>query len=228
MNRQLIKRLLLYTVVSGLFSLTAALALIWAQGYRINWQTFQIQKTGLIIIHSSPEQVDVFINDQLVASKTPIRLAYQLPGTYEIELNKRSYQRWQKVIRVDEGQAASIDQAILYLEKPALQTTTQADLTLLRQIEPNNDITFSEGELWYKNQLVSRFSTPIISAKLTPDKAHIIYQRDRAIHIIELNGSNDTVIVTIQSSGKVPFTLVDDGSRLIVDDSGDVKKWRIR
>lgn len=228
MRRQPIKQFFWFLIVTALFLLTATIALIWVQGYRINWQTFQIQKTGLIFIHSSPEQVDVFINDQLIANKTPVRLAYQLPGTYSIELYKQSYQRWQKVIRVDEGQAASINQTILYLEKPELQTTTQADVEMLGKIEPKSNITFSEGELWYKNQLVSRFSTPIISAKLTPDKAHIIYQRDRAIQVIELDGSNDTLIVTIQSPGEVPLTLADDGSYLIVDDSGDVKKWRIR
>lgn len=228
MNRQLIKRLFLYVLVGGLFLLTTSIALIWVQGYRINWQTFRIQKTGLIIIHSSPEQVDVFINDRLVANRTPVRLAYQLPGTYEIGLSKPSFQHWRKVIRVEEGQAASIDRAILYLEKPEPQTTSPDDLEYLHQIEPNSNIAFIEGELWYKNQLVSRFSTPILSAKLTPDKSHIIYQRDRAIRVIEFDGSNDTPVVTIQSINKVSYILVNDGSQLVVDDSGGVKKWRIR
>lgn len=228
MNRQRISLVVIWFGVSALFVISSAAAVFWTAGYRINLQTWRIQKTGLIYLKSDPKEVTVLINNRLVSFKTPFRWSRILPGVYELAITKDGFLPWRKTIRVEPDLTSDYRTIILYKDQAVEAEPTEDQTKYLKNYQFDQDVTTSDGEIWYNTQLVSRFSSPIIQADLTPDRDHIVYQRGREIRVIEIDGGNDSFLVGLAGSEKVPFAMIDDGRSLVVGSNDQVKKYIIR
>ncbi len=111
--------ILLFLVISPLISLYAA-------GYKINFRTGQIQKTGTIIIKTKPRGAQVFLNGrrqkkdwqkfwlQENAVTTPAKISHLLPGQYTVELKKPGWWPWRQLINLQSGQSVNLDDILLF------------------------------------------------------------------------------------------------------------------
>lgn len=105
----------LFKIIIYLLAILIALYLVLlASGYKLDWTHKKFFQTGSIYLNSNPKDVKVYLNGKLKAVKTPFKLGYQLPGEYEIRIEKEGYQNWQKNLTVKAGLVANEDQVILF------------------------------------------------------------------------------------------------------------------
>jgi hypothetical protein len=93
----------------------------------------------------------------------------------------------------------------------------------------NSGLTNQGYEIWNNNTLITRFSEPVSKAIwYTSDQDHIVFQQGNEIRVIELSGSNDTLLVTLSSGNPASFILNDKGDRLYFKDGDSYKVAEIR
>lgn len=106
---------------TAVFLITAPVVVMYSAGYRINWQSRQIQKTGLLFVRSAPKDANIFINDRKRNEKTPARLQSLLPGDYQVTVSKDGLQPWSKKLRIREGTTTFADTIMLFHAAPVLE-----------------------------------------------------------------------------------------------------------
>lgn len=91
-----------------LFAFASIIIILFAQGWRINFNSFKILKTGGIFIKTSVSEVKIYINDKYVGSTGGILNYTKLfdsltPKKYNLFLYKEGYYPWNKTVEVKNG-----------------------------------------------------------------------------------------------------------------------------
>src|SRR3989344_3394925 len=129
--------LLAYALALIGFFVAAAYAVMYATGYRIDFESWTVQKTGVLAITTKPSGATVILNDSQLARKTPFTLRNALPGPYHIKLTLAGYQPYEKDVEVLSSQATEEHNVDLVLAE--IKSTTVAEkLTAVLNID--NDI----------------------------------------------------------------------------------------
>ena len=119
MNRHLIVSVLIFA-----FVLLATFVIIMiGKGYRFGFNTgrIEIAGTGLLVVKSTPDTAQVFINGHLTtATNNTINLS---PGSYDVKIFKDGYFPWEKQIQI-QAEVVSQAQALLLPNAPQLQSVT--------------------------------------------------------------------------------------------------------
>jgi len=205
-----IKFIILWFFLITSFLLLALFVLYEANGYRLNRQTWRLEPTGLISLDGQPKQVDsIIINSKKKSTILPYRTKKILPGVYEIKINKENFTTWIKTVRIDGGQAFEEKKIILFLAEP-VKSDSKSNTTIeqLKNDAQNQGkyLTVKANEIYYQDELVTRFSDSVKSAILTDDKAHIMVQIGQELRVIELDGSNNTKLIDFPTNDAYAFT----------------------
>ncbi len=100
---------------------TAAMAIIFARGYRPDFKTRTMEPTGILVATSDPDGAEVFIDGKLTtATNTTINLA---PGNYDIRLSRDGYTDWQKKVTIKKEEVYKTN-AFLFPKAPDLRPLT--------------------------------------------------------------------------------------------------------
>jgi len=95
--------------------------MMYARGYRFNPDSGKIASHGLLVVKSSPDGAQIFLNQELkTATDTTISL---IPGSYDLELKKEGYKNWAKTITINKEEVSEID-ASLFKAAPSLSALT--------------------------------------------------------------------------------------------------------
>jgi hypothetical protein len=113
-------------LISILIILITTLAIFWARGFKPNLKDGSIDRTGLIVLTSSPTGASVYLDDRLT-SATNTNIAFLDPKTYKVRLEKDGYITWEKNVTVRADLATEIE-AVLFPLAPSIApiTTTGA------------------------------------------------------------------------------------------------------
>jgi len=103
-------------VLACLFLIIAPLIIFWARGYWWNPQTGTLQKTGTLMIKSTPsEDLKIYLNDQLQEkNRTPLKLTNLEPGNYKVRIEKEGYWPWEKEVTIKEEKITWLEYIILF------------------------------------------------------------------------------------------------------------------
>lgn len=93
-------RRIIYIFFILLFIIIAPIIILYAAGYRYNFQKHKIQKTGILILKSKPEGAKIFLNNKLQKKTTPAIITNLLPIDYLIQIKKDGYYPWEKTLPV--------------------------------------------------------------------------------------------------------------------------------
>lgn len=116
-------RLVTYLIPIGLFVLVAAIALLLVRGYSFDPKTGGLQKTGLIVLDSTPKNAFVTINRTVEPERT--RSTFKLaPGTYDVKVDMPDVHPWQQQIRLEPGEAVLEENVLLFKAKPGQKALT--------------------------------------------------------------------------------------------------------
>lgn len=119
MNKHLVISLLIFSFVI----VTTVGVVLVAKGYRFAFNTgkIEIAGTGLLVVKSTPDGAQVFINDRLTtATNNTINLT---PKEYSVRITKEGYFPWQKTVSI-QAEAVSQAQALLLPTAPKLESVS--------------------------------------------------------------------------------------------------------
>ena len=111
--------------IAVLVLVVAASAIFWARGFKPDFKK-GVERTGLLVITSTPTGASVFLDGRLTAA-TDTNIAYLDPKTYKVRIEKEGYSTWEKDVEVIADLASEI-KALLFPVAPAIKplTTTGA------------------------------------------------------------------------------------------------------
>ena len=205
-------RKILFFGCAILFVLFAPLAIIYSQGYRINFSPGEgekiITQTGGLFLKIQPRQAKVYIDGKLKENTDfffgSLLVENLLPGKYVIEVKKEGYSSWQKTLEIKEKTVTEAKDIVLFPENPGIETLAeniqdfwfspdQKKLIFEEEDEKGWFLTLYEPEKNLKSQLIKKSD---ISTK--------------EVKLLDITFSKDSKEITIQteiSKVKRYFTL---------------------
>lgn len=209
-----LKFIALWIFLVSSFLVLAVFVLYEANGYRLNKTTWHLESTGLISLDGQPKQIDtIIINGKTVAKNLPYKTKKLLPGYYDIAASKSGYSTWNKTIYLNGGQAYEDKKMFLFFSKPLIvETTKNMNIDSLTNEAKNQsaNITIKVNEIWYNDELLTRFSDTPKSVILADDRLHVFFQLGNEMRVIELDGSNNTKLFDLPSNDTYIFTQNND------------------
>jgi len=122
----IIYRRLVYIFFIIFFLIVTPLIILYTQGYRYDFNSGRIQKTGILIISSMPKKADIYLNNTLYTERqTPAKIEYLLSGDYDIRIEKENYHTWEKKLPIYENATAFAEKVILWLDQIPIILKTQ-------------------------------------------------------------------------------------------------------
>lgn len=232
MKKKKIFSVVLVIIFGLLFVAVAGFLLILANGYKINLQAKKIQKTGMIYLKTEPKDVEIFLDDKLIAEKTPARLGYLLPKRYTVLIKKDEFNSWSKTLSVESGQVEVNQNIIFFKNEPKMITASRDDVIALDNYKKDNGETLGlktkDGEIWWGKDLITRMSEPVLNLSFIADKNHILFQINKEIRVMDLDGTNNFKLLELSSATSTIWVLTDGGKYIIYRDGDLVKKAELR
>ncbi|MEK7521038.1 MAG: hypothetical protein AAB560_03095 [Patescibacteria group bacterium] len=127
------KRRALFYVLAVLFVIGGGGAALYSQGFRINPETLELQKTGAIFLKSEPPYSEIKINGKIFENKSGILKSGTLiddltPGRYRVSVSQSGYSTWEKSLEVAPSLVAeAVSIALIPDEKPELKIQSGVD-----------------------------------------------------------------------------------------------------
>lgn len=120
------KRVLTSLIIALLLLAAGTTVIFWARGFKPDFKTGTLARTGLIVASSIPTGAQVYLDDRLT-SATDTNIAFLSPKVYRLRIEKDGYTTWEKDIEVKADLAVEI-KALLFPTAPEIkpQTTTGA------------------------------------------------------------------------------------------------------
>lgn len=221
-------------LVAFLILIVALSLIFYSQGWRINFKTLKIYKTGLFLFNSSPIPEKIYIGNKEFKGKKEFTQNL-IPGSYKVRAVKNGYVEWNREIVIYPEMVSYYENILLFKQNTETEKLTdQSKIDFLNTpdtilIENAKDkLAFNKYEIWTENRLITRFSEPINNVKWYPDMQHIIFQQGNEIRIIDNNGFNNTLLVKLSSTEQTRFQIGGRGQELYYFDGGEYKKAIIK
>lgn len=184
--------------------------LFFTFGFKVDWKSLRILKTGLIWINSSPEGADVYLNGKFLDKKTPATISELLPGRYNISLEMEDFYPWQSDVDVWQGRVVSIPNVLLF--------TRLAQFEKLNSEETDNFFIFSQDKnsLYYivkETNIIHKVNIAtgklefVFDADIFPGQIEKISLSQDKKKLICNNRHNLAIIYLFKESGENNFTL---------------------
>ncbi len=136
-------RILLFLAGFILVPLCTYFVILFARGYRLNWQRKQLSPTGLLVATSLPDGAQIHLNGQLSsATNTTLNLP---PATYRVEIKKDGFSPWAKTLKV-EAEIVTRAAATLFPSVPSLKAITNSGAANPILSPDGTKITFTSGK----------------------------------------------------------------------------------
>ncbi len=217
--------------MTALFGLVVLWVLLLANGYVVNVRTLSIEQRALMSFAGLPAQAQVVVDGQLVSEKLPTVVRNVLPGQHTVRVSAAGYHDWQLSLKVSSGQAIVRDTILLFRTEPIRRAlTSDAPVSAIPTVDPTISVSGGEVALLAGNErtLVTRFSQPVLAARLSNDRAHVFLQLGKQLFVTELDGANTTLLVTLDDATPALLMLTDHDSVLTASAGGQVQSWQIR
>ena len=200
------QRRILYIFFIFLFLIITPAVSLYANGYKLGGG-FSIQKTGILILDSDPENAKIYLNDKIqqrffkkIYAKeksyinTPAKIKNLIPGEYNVRIELEKYWPWEKKLTVNSGQS-----------------------------------TFAEDIRLFKKELpILLHKDEINTLKFTPDNKNLIALSSNQATII--NTSQKKIISfdfsETQSSTQAPLILSQNKQTIINDYIFNLSDWK--
>ncbi|MFH2136358.1 MAG: PEGA domain-containing protein [Patescibacteria group bacterium] len=186
-------RRIVYISFIAIFLIVTPIVILYTTGYRYNFQTNKLQKTGILILKSSPLGAKIYLNGELRKETTPARIANLFPNDYTIKIEKENFYPWQKNLPIESS-----------------LTTFAENITLFEKLLPaevveNNSELFSlapnKEKIIYLDKKETGDEVWLLNFK--NNKSSLIYRISEGKNdIVNLEWSNDNqkVLLTVNFS----------------------------
>lgn len=194
------KRTILFLSCLFIFLFFAPSAVLYSQGYRIDFEARKIIRTGGIFLKIQPRQANVYIDGKL-KKKTDflfdsVLIENLLPKKYRIEIKKEGFHSWTKTLEVREKEVSEAKNIILFPQNPEFSIVPQVEniLPIFDQQATSSIFNLENGTLYRFNnetQSLEKFFEPAKGFELSPDLKKMVYFSDNEIWVIFLEKNDE-------------------------------------
>ncbi|GEM_PF-2919735 len=110
-------RLILFYSFVILFFILLPVFTLYSLGYRINFKTQRLERLGMIVLRTTPDDAFILFNGKKLRQKTPAKLTNLFPGEYSLTLKKEGYRPWSSKVPVKPNWVTCLDTIHLFPEK---------------------------------------------------------------------------------------------------------------
>lgn len=188
------------------FVLVGGTAVLYTQGWRLDFSSFTVRKVGAIFIKSLPEGTDIHLNNQVIKNKSWLLqsgtfIGNLFPKTYRLQLSLDGYKPWQANVRVFPALVSEIKYAVLVpSEKISVASGTIKDFRL---IDDNVIIQQENGALIYGEKTIP--GNEIVDL-VSDQKKILTYDGGRENYFL-VNLRNDVAVNLSSALSKINFRL---------------------
>ncbi len=210
-TKRLPKILLGQSAVTLLILLIAGYLIMYSMGYKINFISRKIVKSGMIVLSIDTKPDSIKINGVEKPIKTDS--SYILtPGYYDVQVNKNGYIDWSVRTQVEAEIVNYYNNIALFKNDTALNELVDRNkIDYLNA--PNSTLAvnapkglrYNDYEIWIEEKLITRYSEPITSVSWYTDYRHVAYQQGDEIRIVDDYGQNDTLLVKLPDKTSAKF-----------------------
>lgn len=122
-------RTILFFICVFLVISISPLVIFYCQGYRFDFQTYKISKTGGVFLNINPKQTEIYIDGELVKKTDPffgsVLIDNLLPKKYSVEVRKDGYSTWSKALNVKEKEVTEAKNIILFQKDQKFDTLSK-------------------------------------------------------------------------------------------------------
>lgn len=219
-----------YIIAIIIFIILSIWVILFATGYKIDWDTNTLKKTGFILIETYPREANVKVAGQTQRS-TPVTIRRLLPGDYLVEISKNKYRPWQANISVEPGLVTENRNVLLTFTNLSAQILKPNQIDNIAISPDNNKIVVianREISLYnIKNKTEVLISDPsLVIQRLTSLNKHNI--ANGTISKIEFGPNNKTLFLEIQGSYNRYYLTLDSnqGKLTLLNKGTNLTKWQ--
>ncbi|MFH2018549.1 MAG: PEGA domain-containing protein, partial [bacterium] len=117
-----VRRTILGVFIAAFF-IISPLVILYTAGYRYDWQNGILRETGALNVDVLPRNATVFIDNEKLGGKIPIRLKNIKPKKYQIKIIAPGYYDWEKEIEIKNKQT-------IYIKEISLVKKNEPELLL--------------------------------------------------------------------------------------------------
>lgn len=192
----ILKRKIAYYIAVSSFFILLPIVLSYSLGYKVDYRSFGIYKTGIISLKSAPSGASIFINGREHEDITPARIEELKPGTYGVEVRREGFYPWQKQLVVRPNMVTKAEEIILFpvsqemarVSEHSLENFVISDRNQIYYLTRNglfrSDI---DGSGMKRLSMFSNWPSVITGKKLSPDSEKLMIFNNRSIWVIYLN-----------------------------------------
>lgn len=202
-----------------------------ANGWQLNFRTWRLLKTGMIILNGNPDKVEVKINGKIQTYSLPAKMGNLPPGSYDVSIASRGFQTWQKTIRVLPEKVSIYSDITLFLEESQeieVPSKMTSEVIVKELQNRTNGLKVAGPEIYWNDNLVTRFSQNVVMATAYSDNHHIVFQLGNEVRVVELEGSNNQLLFRLVTSEPTTLVFRDDGRTIYYVEEGAVYGKTIR
>lgn len=118
------KHSFIFIITIGVIIALAVGLFFYAKGYNYNNQTGVLEKTGIIVVKSTPDNAQVYLDNKIYKSPTNTTVANLKAGLYNLRIEKSGYSPFQKDVSVKEEFVTEINALLLPLNPELKPLTT--------------------------------------------------------------------------------------------------------
>ena len=128
-----------FSIGAGL-ALATVLTIFVARGYKINLSQKKVQKTGMLLVESVPDEAKIFLDGELIeATAATIPLP---PRDYHLKIEKEGFSAWEKDVPVLPELVTEVS-ALLIPKSPQLTPLTHTGISLMVPSPSNRRIAYT-------------------------------------------------------------------------------------
>ncbi|MEK7158931.1 MAG: PEGA domain-containing protein [Patescibacteria group bacterium] len=154
------------------FMVSAPMLILYTAGFRYNLKKAQLTKTGALVLDTEPSGANIFLNEQKIKSKTPVRLNNILPDEYSIKIEKEGYYPWNKKLTIATQATTFAEDIVLFKKSSPTTIKSQTNKSVWIDFSPDKkfalyveqDSTLNSADLSFLN-LNNRKLEPLIEIK---------------------------------------------------------------
>lgn len=197
-----------FTILASLLLCTLA-AIFLAQGYKVDLSKRKIQKTGMLLASSVPEDAKLYLDGKLIDT-TNTTLGALEPGKHHLKIEKESYTTWEKEVEIFPELVTEID-ALLIPKSPRLEPLTRTGVVLLDFSPNEHQIAYtSRGEKSEGIWILDLSSPPILGLVTENPRPIALDAEGRAFSLaedLEFSPKGDQILLTLNKQGYLLLNL---------------------
>ena len=140
-----------------LFLLISPAAVLYSQGYRLDFENKKLVQTGGFFLKAEPKQVEVYVEGKLV-KKTDflfgsVLIENLLPKNHKIEIRKENYLSWEKNLEITEREVTEVKNLVLFQKNLNFNVLTKNSENFWFSADGKKIVLLEEDNYFSLNQI---------------------------------------------------------------------------